>query len=531
MQRILVAAGVVLLSSACDVADIATSGARVGDPNETAPGTGPQLGVISFPNSGGANAQEPFLRGMLLLHSFEYDDAASAFRDAQAADSSFALAYWGEALTHYRPVWHNENLDQGRSALEKAPENPAVTSREQAYLDAAAILFGDGEQDRRWKDYSEAMGQLSRDHPEDLEAASLHAVSMFGVTGGERDYRTYMKIASIGQEVFRRNPDHPGALHYLIHAFDDPIHAPLGLPYAHRYSKVASAAPHAQHMPSHIFLALGMWDECISSNIDSWNSSEERVARLGLGSEDRGYHALSWMQYAYLQKGMLAEAREKLSIVEQDAAQADSSRARSHQAYMRAHFLIDGEQWAADVRTVDDQDLGSRAWGANALAEGIRALKTGDLAGAREWAEKLQAKSDAEGDEESSLPIAALELEGLLQFEDGKTDTAVATLRKAVQLEEQTPFGYGPPFPPKPALELLGEILLELDRAENAVEAFQTSLERTPRRALSLRGLSRAAAAAGDRETADRANAELRDLASGRSGGIQPPNSRQPTGE
>jgi len=143
---------------------------------------------------------------------------------------------------------------------------------------------GDGEQDPRWKDYSEAMGQLSRDHPEDLEAASLYAVSMFGVTGGERDYRTYMKIASIGQEVFRRNPDHPGALHYLIHAFDDPVHAPLGLPYAHRYSKVASAAPHAQHMPSHIFLALGMWDECISSNIDSWNSSEERVARLGLGS-------------------------------------------------------------------------------------------------------------------------------------------------------------------------------------------------------------------------------------------------------
>ena len=124
-----------------------------------------------------------------------------------------------------------------------------------------------------------------------------------------------------------------------------------------------------------------------------------------------------------------------------------------------------------------------------------------------------------------------MELEGLLQFEDGKTGTAVATLRKAVQLEEQTPFGYGPPFPPKPALELLGEILLATDRAKDAVEAFQASLERTPRRALSLRGLSRAAAAAGDRKIADRANAELRDLASRRSGGIQPPNSRQPTGE
>lgn len=516
MKRILATVGGVLLVSACNVTDIATSGARVGDQHETGPGAGPKLGAISFPNSGDAAAQEPFLRGMLLLHSFEYDDAATAFRDAQAADPSFGLSYWGEALTHYRPVWDNENLDQGRSALEKAPDNPSADAREQAYLDAAGILFGDGERDRRWKDYSDAMGQISKEHPEDQEAASLYAVSMFGVTGGERDYRTYMKIAAISQEVFRRNPDHPGALHYLIHAFDDPVHAPLGLPYAHLYSKVASSAPHAQHMPSHIFLALGMWDECISSNIDSWNSSEERVARLGLGSEDRGYHALSWMQYAYLQKGMLAEAREKLSIVEQDAAQADASSARRHQVYMRAHFLIDGEQWAADVKTVDDDDLGSRTWGVNALAEGIRALKTGDLAGAREWAAKLRAKADDEGDEESSLPIAALELEGLLQFEDGKTDTAVATLRKAVQLEEQTPFGYGPPFPPKPSLELLGEILLAIDRPGDAVTAFQASLERTPRRALALQGLSKAATAAGDHKTADRANSELRDLASRR---------------
>ena len=508
MLKTLMAAGVVFLASSCGFTDIA-------DPNGTRPETGPQLGDISFPNSGDAAAQEPFLRGMLLLHSFEYDDAAAAFRDAQAADSSFALSFWGEALTHYRPVWGNENPDEGRSALEKAPGGASVTSREQAYLDAAAILFGDGEQDRRWKRYSDAMGQVSRDYPEDLEAASLHAVSMFGVTGGERDYRTYMKIAAIGEGVFRRNPNHPGALHYLIHAFDDPVHAPLGLTYAHRYSKVASSAPHAQHMPSHIFLALGMWDECISSNLDSWNSSEDRVARLGLGSADRGYHALWWMQYAYLQKGMLDEAREKLSIAEQDAGESESSRAGNHQAYMRAHLLIDSEQWSADVQAVAD-DLSTRAWGANALAEGIRRLETGDVSGAREWAAKLRTKADAEGDEETSLSIAALELEGLLQLEAGKSDAAVATLRKAVQLEERTPFGYGPPIPPKPALELLGEILLAADRPEDAAEAFQASLERTPRRALSLRGLGKAAAAAGDEETADRANSELRDLAARR---------------
>ena len=527
MQKILVAAGVVFLASACNVTDVVTSGGSGGDQSETMNRSRPQLGVISFPNSGSAAAQEPFLRGMLLLHSFEYDDAASAFRDAQAADSSFALSYWGEALTHYRPVWGRENLDEGRSALEKAPGGASVTPREQAYLDAAAILFRDGERERRWRRYSDTMGQVSRDHPEDLEAASLYAVSMFGVTGGERDHRTYMKIASIGEEVFRRNPDHPGALHYLIHAFDDPVHAPLGLRYAHLYSKVASAAPHAQHMPSHIFLALGMWNECISSNLDSWDSSEDRVARLGLGSGDRGYHALWWMQYAYLQKGMLAEARENLSIAEEGAVRTDSDRARSHQAYMRAHLLIDGEQWGADVRAVDDAELGPRAAGANALAEGLRAIRTGNVSGARKWAAALRAKADAEGDEETSLPIAALELEGLLQFEDGDPDAAVATLRRAVQLEERTPFGYGPPIPPKPAHELLGEMLLATGQTGDAVKAFQASLERTPRRALSLRGLSKAAAAAGDQGTADRANSELRDLAARPSGGFQPPNSRR----
>ena len=475
-----------------------------------------QLGVISFPNSGDAAAQEPFLRGVLLLHSFEYDDAAAAFRDAQAADPAFALSYWGEALTHYRPVWGRENLDDGSLALEKVPDDAAVTPREQAYLDAATVIFGEGERDKRWRRYSDAMGQVSRNHPQDLEAASLYAVSMFGVMGGKRDHRTYMKIASIGEGVFRKNPDHPGALHYLIHAFDDPVHAPLGLPYARLYSKVASSAPHAQHMPSHIFLALGMWDECISSNIDSWNSSEDRVKRMGLGSDDRGYHALWWMQYAYLQKGLLDKARENLSIIEQDAAQSGSRHARNHQAYLRAHFLVDGEQWAADLRPVDDDGLAPRAWGANALVEGIRALKTGDISGAREWAAKLRAKADAKGDEQTSLPIAALELEGLLQLEDGKPDDAVATLRKAVQLEEQTSFGYGPPFPPKPALEVLGETLLAIDRADDAVKVFQASLERTPRRALSLMGLRKAATAAGDEETVDRTKSELRDLTSRR---------------
>lgn len=473
-----------------------------------------RLGVVSFPNSGSEAAQQSFLRGVLLLHSFEYDDAAVAFREAQSADSSFLLPYWGEAITHYRPVWQRENLDAGRAALKKAPASGKATAREQAYFDAAKIVFGTASKDERWQRYTRAMERLSREYPDDLEAASLHAVSLFGVTGGKRDSRTYMRVAAIAERVFRENESHPGALHYLIHAFDDPIHAPLGLRYARLYSKVASAAPHAQHMPSHIFLALGMWKECVDSNLDSWNSSEARVKRLKLDSDKRGYHALWWMQYAYLQQGRLDKARENLEVIERDATRSKTRLARDHYAYLRSHYLIDGEQWDADLRPVDDTGLVPRAWGANALTEGIRALQTGNSKLAREWASKLRSKADKDLKDASSLPIAASALEGLVLLEDGKSDAALDKLREAVELENATPFGYGPPFPPKPAIEILGETLLEIGRPQEALEAFRLALDRTPRRAISLKGLAKAAKDAGDSETQAWAEAELRDVAS-----------------
>lgn len=476
----------------------------------------PKLGIVEFPNSGAAAAQEPFLRGVLLLHNFEYDDAAEAFREAQKADPGFALSYWGEALSHYRPVWGRENLEKGRAALAKASPAERATARENGFLEAARIVFGEGARDERWKQYSSAMERLSSEYPDDQEARSLYAVSLFGVTGGKRDLRTYMKIASIAEQVYIENPDHPGALHYLIHAFDDPIHAPLGLRYAQRYAGVASAAPHAQHMPSHVFLALGMWDECISSNVDSWNSSEARVKRLGLGSDDRGYHALWWLQYSYLQKGLFDKARDRLSVIETDAARSGSKYSRNHHAYLRAHFLVETEQWTADLEPVNDEGLDHRAWGANALAEGLRAINTGQLDLARKWHSKLSAKAESHGQKATSLPIAALELEALLLLRDDKADKAVGRLRAAIALEEETPFGYGPPFPVKPAFELLGETLLDLGRNKEALEAFETSLGRTPKRALSLVGLQRAAAAVGDKNAAARASAELQEYRANR---------------
>ena len=475
-----------------------------------------RLGVIEFPNSGSDEAQEQFLTGVLLMHNFEYDDAAVAFQRAQDADPDFGLAYWGEALSHYRPVWGREDLAKGRAALAGAAKAKRLTGRERGYIEAARIVFGEGDKQDRWQRYSEAMEQLYRAHPEDLEAASFYAVSLFGTTGRVRNTRTYMRIASIVEDVYLENPDHPGALHYLIHSFDDPVHAPLGLRYARRYAKVASSAPHAQHMPTHIFLALGMWEECVASNIDSWESSEARVKRLGLGSDKRGYHALWWMQYGYLQMGRFDEARQRLAVIEHDAKASGSRLARGHHAYMRSQFLIDTEQWDLDLMPVDAEGIDARAWGSNALAEGMRAVNTGDTEVAQRWLARLRDYSAKHADRSSSLPIVLLELEGLLLLEK-KPKAAVEKLREAAAMEEGTAFGYGPPFPAKPAFELLGDALLGLNRPGEAAEAYEASLDRAPRRALSLKGLRKAAQALGDGATVARMDAELKGHGKGKS--------------
>ena len=471
------------------------------------------LGSLDFPNSGAEAAQEPFLRGILLLHSFEYDDAAEAFREARRADPDFALASWGEALTFYRPVWGREELEKGRKALEKGRKTRPADAREQGYWDAVETLFGEGGREERWRRYAQAMERLAAAHPRDPEAAAFHAVSLFGTTGGTRDFRTYMKIAADAEQLYAANPTHPGALHYLIHAYDDPVHAPLGLRAARRYAKVARSAPHAQHMPSHIFLALGMWQDCVASNIDSWNSSEARIERKGLGPEERGYHALWWLLYAYLQQGKFDAAGEQLAIAAADAARPDAPQARSHYAYMRAHYLVETREWGADLAAVRDDGLPPAAYGANAFAEGRRALHAGNGGKARERLARLRKKADDAGGSTPSLPVAALELEALLLLDAGQGGEAVEKLRQATELEERIAFRGGPPLPVKPSHELLGETLLQLDRPREAARAFRVSLERTPRRALSLLGLERAAQAAGQKDDAAWAKAELQGYA------------------
>ncbi|MEO7660199.1 MAG: hypothetical protein ABIV48_11345, partial [Pyrinomonadaceae bacterium] len=239
------------------------------------------LGEINFPTSAPAEAQKHFIRGVLLLHSFEYASARSAFADASRVAPDFALAYWGEAMTYDHRIWGEQDQKPAVAALARLAKTPAErrskapTEREKLYMDAVEKLYGDGEQSEIAKAYSNAMAELTRQFPDDLEARSFYALSILGLTGTIRNTENYMRAAAVAETIYEKNPRHPGALHYLIHAYDDPVHAPLGLRAARLYGSVAKSASHAQHMPSHIFFALGMWDDAIVANIASMKSARD----------------------------------------------------------------------------------------------------------------------------------------------------------------------------------------------------------------------------------------------------------------
>lgn len=502
------------------------------------------LGQIDFPTSGPAQAQKYFIKGALLLHSFEYDDAADEFREAQKIDPGFAMAYWGEAMTHNHPIWMQVNLEKARAVLNRLAPTPearaakAPTPREKGYLKAVEILFGEGDKKSRDLAYAEAMRRLSEQFPEDLEAAAFYSLSLLGTCHEGRDFATYMKAAAVAEKVFQQNPNHPGAAHYLIHSYDDPIHAPLGLPMAQVYAKIAPEAAHALHMPSHIFFAMGMWDEAAASNEESWAAAEARQKRRNLPLTERGYHSLLWREYAYLQQGRFREARDMLDLMAGDAKQSDAGRIRYHFAAMRAAYVIDTQSWnspAARLQT-NTSGLDEDVIAGDLFVQGMCAVKNGEPAKAEKLLQEMRAllpaaakpgpepvaagmQCHAASSETATYSsdlqearIMALQLEGLMQMQRGKTAEAVPVLQAAAEAEDRLVFEFGPPEVVKPAHELLGETLLALNRAKEAQAEFELALKRTPNRLLSLVGLKRAAQQAGDQAKAAETQAVLQKI-------------------
>ncbi len=330
-----------------------------------------RLGHVDFSTSARSPAaQGHFTRGLLLLHSFEYPEAASEFREAQKLEPGFAMAYWGEAMTQNHPIWNERDPAAAKAILERLAPTPeqrlakAPTDREKGYLSAVETLFAEGDKLDRDKAYAEAMRKLHEAFPGDDDAACFYALSLLGTCEGECNVAIYEQAGSIAEEVFSRRPDHPGAAHYVIHCYDDPEHAEKALPAARAYSKIAPAAPHALHMPSHIFLALGMWDEVIASNRASWKASGKT-----------SYHALSWLQYAELQEGHFEDARNSFREMVEAVRKDTSVSARTHLVAMRAAQIVetDGRDAEALATAVDTADLPSAHRRDQFLRDGIRA--------------------------------------------------------------------------------------------------------------------------------------------------------------
>jgi tetratricopeptide (TPR) repeat protein len=482
------------------------SGARVGAQSPAAV----ELGTINFPTSAKPAAQAPFLTGVKGLYNFEFDIAAEAFRESQKADSGFALAYWGEAMSYNHPLWAQQDLAAARKVLDRLAPTAAARAakapagKERELIESVDVLFGAGDKLARDIAYADALKKIHAKYPKDDEIACLYALALLGMgRPGVSNARNAMQAAAIAQDIFQRNPKHPGAAHYIIHSFDDPDHAILSLNAARAYSKIAPSAAHALHMPSHIFVQLGMWDDVIASNIVAYKAAVDLAEAKSLPRGREDFHTLSWLQYAYLQEGKFDEAQK---CVDQAKAVADKETApniRDGYASMKARQVVESAKWeklalpAGAIR--DGGAPGYDGSAAYLLAAGLSAAKLGDTATATTAVEKLKAmRTQAESGSNAyrSKPFAIMEKEVAAALAMAQKDTATADrlLKEATAIELTLDAPSGPADPIKPSFELYGELLVEQGRMADAKAQFEQSLSRMPNRRGALQGLERASA-------------------------------------
>jgi tetratricopeptide (TPR) repeat protein len=490
------------------------------------------LGTATFPTSAKTDAaQTAFMRGLLLLHLFEYSSAAEAFEQAEKLQPDFAMAYWGEAMTFNHGIWNQLDADAGRAALAKLGATPAVraakapTAREKAWLAAVEILYsGKGTKVERDARYCDAMRKLAAAHPQDNNAQLFYSLALMGRNEGVRNEKDYLQAAEIAQRSFRVNPQNPGAAHYWIHGMDDPAHAAGALEAARALSKIAPDAGHAQHMTSHIFTALGMWDDVVTANVNAMRVVNAQTRAAGRPEVDCGHYD-EWLEYAYFQQGRYHQARDTLEACvktlppgiawAQEHTQQLHAEHRSPEqvarhlhgslATLRGTALIESRDWNGDASrlAVDTTGLGAEAaW--NDFAVGYAAAERGDIEQAQRssadlhaWREKTTT-SESDPQMPGYLAIMDDALRGIILIGQKRVDDGLTAIRSAAERYDSMAFDFGPPVPFKPPRELLGEQLLKAGKPAQAVVEFQAVLKKAPNRSLTLLGLARAQSAAHD---------------------------------
>jgi len=465
-----------------------------------------QLGTVHFPVSCTPEAQKTFAKGVALLHSFWYEEAEETFLEVEKQDPKCAMAHWGVAMSLWHQLWDSPTADTIKRAsaeLKEAQKPKAGTQRERDYIAAITVFYSNGEKldrDARATAYSAAMKKVYERYPDDHEAAAFYALSLIASEpDGDTTFANRKEAGAILEKLFAEEPNHPGIAHYLIHTYDKPQLAELGLPAARRYAQIAPAAPHAVHMPSHIFARVGDWPDSIQSNLASIAATRKMTA-MHMGGEGHQYHAMDFLIYAYLQSGREADAWKVIEEVRTmpPMEMAGMDMHAFAMAKFPAMYAMELRHWsdAANLEVYSKADSSSQVY--TYWARAIGGARSGDGVAAK--------KALAEIDTIHKNFVAQhktyqMEFTGQLEEEasawvlhgDGKNEEAIAILRKTADHEDAV----GPEQTSTPAREMLADMLLEMHRPDQALAEYQQDLKFNPKRFNGLYGAAHAAEMAG----------------------------------
>jgi tetratricopeptide (TPR) repeat protein len=481
------------------------------------------LGQVQFSTSCQRATQEDVNRAVALLHSFWFDASAKAFESVTQQDPNCAMAYWGVAMTWLgNPfAWppNPKGLQEGWAAVEKAKAIGGKTPREQAYIAAVEAFYKDADKiDHRTRAlaYERAMEQLHRTYPDDREAAVFYALALNATAlPADKTYANQLKAAQILEGIFTEQPNHPGVAHYLIHSYDYPPIADRGLSAARRYAGIAPAAPHALHMPSHIFTRRGYWQESIDSNRASAAAAKNQFDQL---------HAMDYLVYAHLQLGQDAAAKRVLDdMTAIEKVTFEHFVTAYAMAAIPSRYALERRQWAdAAALTLPRSDFPWNRFPQSeavlVYAHALGAARSNNVDAARKDLERLQALRDALATAKLGYWVEQVDIQhqvvtAWVAFAQGRHDEALQIMRTAADREEATEKHPVTPGPLVPARELLGEMLLAGDQPQAALQAFEASIQVEPNRFWGMYGAARAAELAGDRDKANTYYAQLIALA------------------
>ena len=453
-----------------------------------------EFGSVRFPTSCSAAVQPQFERAVAMLHSFVYEQAGTAFQEIAKSDPGCAIAWWGVAMTEYHGLWEQIRLKEGKDAVEKARDvaksNPKTSARERAYIEAVALIFDDPSLPlaARAHNYEDAMAKLHAAYPDDAEAQIFYALVLdLNAPKTDKTYAKQRQARDLLVPLFKQQPQHPGLAHYIIHASDFPPLAAGALDAARRYAQIAPASAHAQHMPSHIFTRLGLWEESIASNRAS-AASAERVEKTAHSNEayNQRLHAMDYLEYAYLQQGRFDEAHKVLELCHEILRKQNLDNVGAYAAAaIPARYALERRDWksAAALEPVTGVPANDAiTW----YAKGVGAARSGDVSTAEKAVEQLSAYRDQIGKTDKywsqQVEIQRLQVLAWSEFAAGKRDAALQHARAAADLEDSTEKSPVTPGAIVPARENLAQMLVEAGLQKDARLEFGSVLKVAPNR-------------------------------------------------